>query len=60
MLSEDEMVNESFVQSLVILKSKDHLGYHEFVCLFEAQVGLPGPSDFVDRLLTPGKYQCIS
>ena len=34
-----------------------------FVCLFGIaipQVGLPGPSDFVDRSLTPGKDQCIS
>ena len=34
-----------------------------FVCLFgiaSPQVGLPGPSDFVDRSITPGKDQCIS
>ena len=32
-----------------------------FVCLFVwacPQVGLPGPSDFVNRSLTPGKDQC--
>ena len=33
-----------------------------FVCLFgiaSPQVGLSGPSDFVDRSLTPSKDQCI-
>ena len=34
-----------------------------FVCWFgiaSTKVGMPEPSDFVDRSLTPGKDQCIS
>ena len=45
------------------LQNNQYLFVCLFVCLLgiaSPQVGLPGPSDFVDRSLTPGKDQCIS